>query len=177
VSNLKHWKKKGSKIISKNPFWTYKQDEFEIPDGPSGFYYYVHTNGSSMVVPIKDNKIVMVKQYRYLCNNEVLEFPCGGVKDGASFLDTARHELTEETGYRAKNISEAGQFLPFNGISNEVCKVFVARELEQVGSNPDDTEEFEVHEYSFDDIEKMIVDKKIHDGMTLAAWAMVRSNI
>src|SRR3989304_4874977 len=48
---LKPWKKLSESVVFRNPYWTYKRDAFELPSGKPGDYHYVHTDGSSMVVP------------------------------------------------------------------------------------------------------------------------------
>jgi ADP-ribose pyrophosphatase len=172
---LSRWKKLSSNIVHKNPWWTYKLDTFEIPHGVAGEYHYVHTEGSSMIVPVLDDgRIVLVNQYRFLCEKESVELPCGGVKPGHAYEEIARLELEEETGYLAQSWQAAGEFIPFNGATDEICKVFIARDLSFAKPNPEKTEEFEVLTLSPKEIEGMINEKKIWDGMTLAAWMLVR---
>ena len=119
-------------------------DRFEIPGGLTGEYHYVHTEGSSMVIPFTgDGNIVLVNQYRYLCGRESIEFPCGSVKKGSTHRETAHLELEEETGYRALSMEALGDFNPYNGVTNEICKVYLARNLRSTEPRPDETEEFE----------------------------------
>ncbi|MBI2430146.1 MAG: NUDIX hydrolase [Ignavibacteriales bacterium] len=175
---LKRWKTLSSKILFKNPWWTYKLDEFEIPDGIKGEYNYVFTRGSSLVVPVtNDGKIILVNQYRYLCDRESIEFPCGGVKEGKSYEEMANIELEEETGYRASDLKFAGEFNPFNGVTSEICHVYIARNLVRSQQKPDATEEFEIHYKSPDEIESLIVSNQIWDGMTMAAWGLVKHKL
>jgi ADP-ribose pyrophosphatase len=175
---LKHWKKLNESIIMKNPWWTYRRDEYEIPEHRKGEYYYVHTNGASMIVPIMDDgKVLMVKQYRYLCDRESIEFPCGSVKDGHTYDETAKLELQEETGNVAGRMVLAGEFNPYNGITDEICRVYVARNLTHIGGTPDETEEFELLSLAGQDIDRMIKDGTLWDGMSLAAWMIVRSGL
>ncbi len=172
---LKQWKKISSSVVFKNPWWTYKQDSFKIPDGIEGEYHYVHTNGASMIVPVSgDGKILLVNQFRYLCAKESIEFPCGGVKDGSTYEATAASELEEETGCRSDTIDYAAEFNPYNGVTDEICKVYIARNLSQVTAVPDSTEEFEILHRSIDEVDTMIKENVIWDGMTIAAWALVR---
>src|SRR3972149_9814791 len=78
---LKSWKKLSEATMFRNPYWTYKRDTFELPSGKPGEYHYVHTNGSSMVVPIVvDGSMLLVNQYRCLVGRESMEFPCGSGK-------------------------------------------------------------------------------------------------
>ncbi len=175
---LSRWKKLSEETLFKNNWWTYKRDMVELPSGKAGEYNYVSIGGSSMVVPImKDGKILLVNQYRYLNNKESLEFPCGSVKEGMSHDETAWHELTEETGYASSRFFLAGEFNPYNGVTNEICKVYIARELQHVGGIPDDTEEFELAPLTSDEIDDKIRSGEIWDGMSIAAWCIVKGKV
>lgn len=178
IMALRPWKKLSESVVFKNPWWTYKRDEFELATGKFGEYHYVHTNGASMIIPIMaDGKILTVKQYRYLCEKESVEFPCGSVKDGSTYDETAWHELAEETGYSAKRLSLAGEFNPYNGVTDEMCRVYIARELQHVDGVPDETEEFELVPLTGEQIDKHIHDGVIWDGMSIAAWFIVQSKV
>ena len=175
---LKRWKQLSSKIVIRNPWWTYKLDEFQIPNGIQGEYNYVHTNGASMIIPItKEGKIILVNQYRYLCDKESIELPCGGVKDGKSYEEMAHIELEEETGFRSNDLQYAAEFNPYNGVTNEICKVFIAKELVQSKAVPDSTEEFEILYKTPTEVDALIQTNTIWDGMTIAAWGLVRSKL
>jgi ADP-ribose pyrophosphatase len=172
---LKTWKKLSESVLFKNPWWTYKRDSFELPSGKPGEYHYVHTNGSSMVLPImEDGTILLVNQYRYLLNRESLEFPCGSVKAGFTYDEAARHELMEETGYSAKILTRVGEFNPYNGVTIEMCLVYIARGLHYVGGTPDETEEFEIVRAAPAEIDARIAAGLIWDGMTIAAWTIAK---
>ena len=175
---LKSWKKLSEATMFRNPYWTYKRDTFELPSGKPGEYHYVHTNGSSMVVPIVvDGSMLLVNQYRYLVGRESMEFPCGSVKEGSTHEETARQELEEETGYSAKSLLMVGEFNPYNGVTNEMCHVYVARDLQYMGGTPDETEEFEILRVTPAGIETQIRSGVIWDGMTIAAWSIAKAAV
>ena len=175
---LTHWKTLSSKTLFKNPWWTYKVDTYDIPGRISGEYHFVHTEGASMVIPVRDDgKIILVNQYRYLCNRESIEFPCGGVKQGRTYEEMAMLELEEETGYHADRLERIAEFNPYNGVTNEICAVFLGRKLSARAARPDDTEEFEIVACTRSDLEDMISHGTIWDGMTLAAWALAKEKI
>jgi ADP-ribose pyrophosphatase len=175
---LVRWKRIGLVRELKNPWWTYRSDEVELPSGKKGEYHYVHTNGSSMVIPVLDGgHVVLVRQYRYLCDRESLEFPCGSIKDGGTHEETARLELAEEAGYKTNSLVAVGEFNPYNGVTDEMCRVFVARKLESVSSTPDETEEFERLFLTPYEIQESIRRGEIWDGMTLAAWILAHKAV
>ena len=176
--SLKPWKKLSESTLFKNNWWTYKRDEVELPTGKPGEYHYVHSNGSSMIIPfMSDGGILMVKQYRYLVNKESIEFPCGSVKDGSTHDQTAWHELAEETGYSSNRLFMVGEFNPYNGITNEMCHVYIARELQHVGGTPDETEEFEMMPLTATEIDEKIRSGEIWDGMSITAWHIVKAKV
>lgn len=175
---LKPWKK--IKQINKIPnnWWTYLIDEVQLPSGKFGEYHYVHTNGSSLIIPVfDDGKILMVKQYRYLAGKESLEFPCGSIADGATIEEMAAQELAEEAGVEAGELTFAGTYNPYNGVTDEMCHVFIARKLTPVDIPHDDTEEFERIILSREEIESKIKSNEIWDGMTLASWILAMDKI
>lgn len=175
---LGKWKKISERIEGENPWWTYKIDDYFFPNGTKGKYYYAFTYGSVFIVPVTDSgKILMVNQYRYLNDRFSIEFPGGGIKKGEEPLFSARKELIEETGFDG-DIEKAGFHNPFNGVTNEICHVFIARNLKPSDKyKKDDSEEFELGEYSVDEIEAMIDSNEIYDGMSLATWALVKKRV
>jgi ADP-ribose pyrophosphatase len=176
--SLHPWKKLSESVVYSNRWWTYKRDEVLLPSGEPGEYHYVHSLGSAMVVPImSDGKILTVKQYRHLAEMESIELPCGSVKAGSSHDETAWKELIEETGFASDHLALVGKFNPYNGVTNEMCHVYVARNLRHVGALPDETEEFELLPLTIDEIDRMIANGTIWDGMSIAGWHLVRSGI
>jgi ADP-ribose pyrophosphatase len=171
------WKTISRSIQFKNNWWSYGRDAVLLPSGQEGEYHYVHSNGSSCVVPVTAGRgILLVNQFRYLGGRESLEFPCGAVKDGSTHDQTAWHELAEETGYSAVSLVCIGAFNPYNGVTDEVCRVYIARNLREVGASPDDTEEFELVTLSPEEIAGKIRDGTIWDGMSIAAWCIARES-
>lgn len=131
-----------------------------------------------MVIPVlPGGELVLVNQYRYLASKESLEFPCGSVKDGSTHDRTAWEELAEETGYSAGTLLLAGEFNPYNGVTDEMCRVYVARDLTFVGDAPEETEEFELVTLRPEELDARIASGDVWDGMTIAAWAIGRGRI
>lgn len=175
---LERWKKLSTETIFTNKWWSYKVDKYLFPNGTQGEYHYCFTHGSAFIVPVtKEGKIILVKQYRYLNDRFSIEFPGGGVKTDEGHLEQARKELIEETGNDGE-LEYAGMFNPYNGVTNEICKVFIARNLAPSEEfKKDESEEFELIEYTPGEIEQMISSNEIYDGMTLAAWALVKDKL
>jgi ADP-ribose pyrophosphatase len=175
---LRPWKKLRTVFELRNPWWTYRRDDVILPGGKQGEYHYVHVDGSSLIVPrLPDGRIILVRQYRYLGGTTSLEFPCGSVKPGSSYDETAVHELAEETGYESADLCCIGTFNPYNGVTDEMCRVFLADNLRPVPQTPDETEEFEQVTMAPAEIDAGIASGEIWDGMTMAAWTLARPRL
>jgi ADP-ribose pyrophosphatase len=172
---MKPYKTITQSVVYINPWWRYCCDQIELPSGKSGEYHFAQTNGSSMVIPkTEEGKLILVRQYRYTGKRDSIEFPCGGVKEGSTYDETAEQELVEETGFLSESLESVGGFSPCNGLLDEICRVYIARNLRHVGAQPDETEHFELVCLSKEEVDALIQDGTIWDGMTLAAWAIVR---
>ena len=120
---------------------------------------------------------MLVKQYRYLIGDTSIELPCGGIKQGQSEEDAARAELVEETGYECAKLKRVGSFIPYNGLSDETCTVYIARKLSFVGAKPDATEQIELMSVAPEEMNTFIKKGKILDGMTIAGWLLGRDSL
>lgn len=156
-----------------NPWWDYCFDKYYLPNGRIGEYHYIHTNGSTLIIPLLNkDTFILTKQYRYLNSKTSIEFPGGGIHKGNTPIENALCELKEETGFSSNNLELIGCFNPFNGVTDEICSVFVANDLFSVDSQPDESEEFEILQLSANDIIQNIKNGNIWDGMTLVAWSL-----
>ena len=128
-----------------------------------------------MIIPVTESgKIILVRQYRYLNRKFSIEFPAGGIKDGQNPDDIARKELIEETGFDG-TLEKIGFFNPYNGITDEICHVYLASNL--APSDKESRDEQEEFEYLFmkpEEIDEKISTNEIYDGMTMAAWSIAR---
>jgi ADP-ribose pyrophosphatase len=171
---LPRWRRLSSETRAANPWWTYRLQRFSLPSGKEGEYHHVHTEGSVMVIPVADDgRLLLVNQYRFLLDRESLEFPGGGVKPGQRPEEAARAELAEEGGVIARELEHVGRFNPYNGVTDEMCDLYVARGLSPAqGARPDETEELELAPMTPEELEARIARGEIWDGMTLAAWCV-----
>jgi len=170
------WARLSRRPIFSSPYYDFLHDEYRLPGGGVGNYYYIDMPGSTMIIPrLPSGELVLVRQHRYLMNRSSLEFPAGGLERGVEPLENARRELREEAGYRAARWTRIGEFAPYNGASNELCQVYVAEELAAVEAAPEPTEEIEVLTRSLTEVRRLVRTGELWDGMTLAALRLYES--
>jgi len=172
-----NWETISSEIVHKNSWYSIQKDDVKLPNGDGGEYFIVKTdtNASVFIVPIKDDKIIFVRQYRYVFDEWFIELPGGAVDMGETFETAAIKELREEAGYVADAMKEIGTFIPLSGAVDEVSHVFVARDLQFVGQELEATEDgAEIVEIAITDAYKMIENGEIIDGQTITALILAK---
>ncbi len=140
------------------------------PSGGKGIYGTVNFKNIAVgVVPIdKDGNTWLVGQYRFPLNEYTWEIPEGGCPDGEEVLETAQRELKEETGLIAQNWSIISKLHTSNSVCNEVAYIFLAEEITQSESQPEETEQLQVKKISLKEALDMVLADKITDSMSVA---------
>lgn len=158
-----------SQIVYDGKIITVRRDEVELANGRKSFREVVEHSGGVVIVALKGDSILFVKQFRYPIKNVVLELPAGKLEKGEDPDAACERELEEETGYRAKHWTSLGYIYTSIGFCDEKLYLYLAQELEFVGEHPDDGEILENYEYKIKDVEEMIQNGKINDAKTICA--------
>ena len=159
-----------SKVLLKGKVVTVKKDDIELSDGQKSFReVVVHSGGVVIVALTKDNKILLVKQYRYPIQSVNIELPAGKLETGEDPDYAAKRELEEETGYRADKWKSLGYINTTPGICTEKLYLYYANDLKFVGEKPDEGEIIKSNEYSLPEVYSMIMEGKINDAKTICA--------
>lgn len=150
------------------------RDRVRLPDGHESVREWIAHPGAVVVVALLDNgKLLFERQYRYPLRQVFVELPAGKIDAGEHMLDTARRELREETGYKARTWWHLGTMHPCIGYSNERIEIFLAQGLTYIGHELDDGEILEVIELGIHDALLSVRDGEITDAKTITAllWA------
>lgn len=112
----------------------------------------VNPAGAVIIVATTEaDELVFVEQYRIPVERRTIEMPAGLIGDQAhardeSAIDTARRELEEETGYRAKRIELLMRGPVSAGLTTEEATFVRATGLVRIGEGGgDETEDIVVH--------------------------------
>ena len=85
-----------------------RRDVIVQHDGHTAGREYIVHPGAVMVVPLLDDgRLVMERQFRYPVGRVLLEFPAGKLDPGETVQQCAQRELSEETGYTARQWARA----------------------------------------------------------------------
>ena len=146
------WPVESSDVQLKNWLLTVRTDRVRMPDNHSAERTVVTHPGAVSILALDDaNRVLMIRQYRHPVGRLLWEIPAG-LRDvtGEPILDTAKRELAEETGYRAREWHTLVDYFTSPGFTTERLRVFLARGLEDagdIGYERENEEKFLVNEW------------------------------
>lgn len=173
----KIWTKKSSKIIYQDPWVKFRLDEVLKPTGIVGPYAFLQTHGPGvMIIPLTEkNEVYLVRQFRYPTQMMSWEFPGGG-SEGKNLLESAKRELWEETGLKARAWKKLGAMQSFTGLSDDIFHIYLAKGLSQTNTNKKQEDGIlEVKKFNFQQINKMVSSGKITDAQTISALYLINN--
>jgi ADP-ribose pyrophosphatase len=140
-----------------------------LPNGRRTTYHIVEHPGAVAIVPVHANgDVVLIKQFRPTIGIEIYEIPAGTMEKGESPLATAKREIIEETGFKAKRWEKIADFYTAPGFCDERMHVYLARDLTPAQADGDADEILRPVRVSIDAALKLIKTRRIRDAKTIA---------
>ena len=139
-------------------------------------YDYLEIKEGVSVLPVRDGKIILQRQYRYPVRSWQWEIPGGFVDDGETPKEAAIRELKEETGYEVKELHSLGAFHPSFGSTDEKIHLFSAECGEKGVDAREPGEVIATEEIPIEEFKELIGSGKFMHGAGLAAWARYCQN-
>lgn len=145
-------------------------DDVELADGYKTKREVVHHSGGVVIAAEKDNKILMVKQFRYPTQEVLYELPAGKLdKNNEDVLSAAKRELEEETGFIANKWESLGYIWTSPGFCTEKLYLFKANDLKFKGQHLDEGEILDSISIEKEKVFQMIKTGEINDSKTISA--------
>ncbi len=149
-------------------------DEVLLPNGHLASLEVVHHPGGAAAVAIDaQERVCLLKQYRYVADGWLWELPAGKLEPDEPPLVTAQRELIEEAGVSAREWQSLGSYLSSPGIFTEVLHLFLATGVEPAAAAHEQAEVIEVHWVPFSEACDWAEGGRIRDGKT--ALGLIRA--
>ena len=162
-----------SKSIYEGKIIKVRLDTVQLPNGKESYREIVEHGGAVAIVPVEDDKVYFVKQFRKPVEKVLLEIPAGRLEPGEDPEDCARRELAEEIGFQPLELKRLSSFYSSPGFSNETLYLFLARGLvEKKAETHDEGEFLEVEALPFQEALRRASAGEIEDGKTIAGLLM-----
>jgi ADP-ribose pyrophosphatase len=162
-SILKH------ETIFEGRVFTITRDEVQHVSGYHSVREVVEHHGGSVAVALFPNgDTILIRQFRYPLQREILELPAGKLFPGENPLLCAQRELEEETGWRAASMHKLSAMMTTPGFCSEVLHIYLATELSEGTRHLEQGEEsIEVIRLPLSDAIRMCQSREIEDSKTI----------
>lgn len=182
------WETLDSTIDYACPGFDVRLDRVRYPDGSEGEFHSVTEPESVVVLPFVDDgevdgddrrdgdgeseaadELVVIAEWRQAVGRVSYGLPAGSREPGDRDLDeTARRELTEETGYVADSVESLLAVEPVNGVADVVHNYYVARGCRPTGEQDlDHNESIRVDTTTFPALCERVLAGEVRDGRTV----------
>ena len=146
-----------------------KVDTVQKPSGRKTTREVVeHSDCVAILAVDADDNILLVRQFRYAVEKDLLEIPAGGIEPGETPDQAVCRELREETGYLPQKVVPLGGFYSAPGYCTEYLYLYLATELVPSPLQAEDTESIEVVRVSPDEVRALIASGKVCDAKSIA---------
>ncbi len=166
------FKEKISELKTKK--FSFEINKIELPNGHEDEYGQIIFPNAALAVPItKENKVILLRQYRFAVSRYLLEFPAGTLEIGETPINSIKREIQEESGYKAERWDRLGALVNAPGYSDEVIHLFLARDLSKLKNKVkgDLDEDIEVLLMEPKNLDNLISSgNEILDAKTVTAW-------
>ena len=163
------WRRKSRREAYRNPWISVDHDEVVTPGGSDGIYGVVRFRNVAIGIVTLDagGKTTLVGQWRYALDRYSWEIPEGGGPKTEDTLTAAQRELQEETGLVAKKWTKLVALDMSNSVTDEVGVVYLAEDLTQGESAPEDTEDLSVKAVPMEEAVDMVLAGEITDALAV----------
>ncbi len=158
------WNTLSSEYINKHVYFTARRDRCQRNDGVIVDPYFVVElpTAATAFALTRENKVLLVKQYRHPISSVLLETPGGFVDESEAFDVGMKRELLEETGYEFDNVGYLGKFAANPGVLNNYTEMYFATGGKKVAAQElDANEEIEIVELTIEELIEHVKEQKI----------------
>ena len=170
---------KSSQTVFEGRVFTVTVDRVSYPDGRTVNMDVIRHRGSVVLIAMPaPDKVMMVRQYRYVVDKWLWELPAGTVDAGEDLEAAALRECHEEIGKIAGRARKAASFYPTPGFCDELMNFFVMTDLrdrrpDEAAAAQDPDELLTVKEFSIAEARRMVARGEIIDMKTVVGLTLI----
>lgn len=163
-------------VLTGDGYCRYVRDAVSFPDGSVGLFRRILVPNGTVVLPLLDDgRVALIRIYRHPTRSWMIEAPRGALENDLSIEEVARKEVAEEIDAEVTgDLIDLGIVHTTSGMSEEWMRLWAAKVSDPQGV-VDQTEGIDaILTPTVAEVEAMILDGRITDGITIAAFTRAR---
>jgi len=176
------WQLLSTKYVYENKWFHARADSCMLPDGRIIEPYFVVElpDFCNIMLVTADERVVLVRQYRYPINQTTYELAGGIIEKGEDPKVAALRELQEETGYTSNEVEFLFKAAVNPALNSNTAYFYLARNaIKTESQNFDEFEDLDVVSFSKEEFLQLLKENKfqhsvqigaIYDSMVRLGW-------
>jgi ADP-ribose pyrophosphatase len=155
-----------------------ERDVVRLPHGRTATMEVVRHRGSVVLVPQPaPDRVVLIRQYRYVIGRWIWELPAGSLERGEAPARAARRECAEEIGLTPGRLTRLGAFYPTPGFCDERMVFYRCEQLAPPRRRPasDEDEQIEPRTVTLAQAWRLVARGEIIDMKTLLGLTLLQA--
>lgn len=165
------WEVLSSEYVSRRPWLTVRKEHVRLANGTESpeFYVLEYPDWVNVIALTKDDRLVMIKQYRHGVGRTDYELCAGVIEPGEEPEAAARRELLEETGYGNGQWQLLTKIAPNPSTQTNYTYSYLARGVEKIDDQHlDGAEDISVHLLTKSEVLQLLKHDKIIQALMAA---------
>jgi ADP-ribose pyrophosphatase len=117
--------------IHKGKIFSLWGGKVSLDNGETAVREYVRHPGGVAILPVVDDNVILIQQFRIAIGRELIELPAGLLEPDEEPIQCAARELEEELGYRVKDLIPLASYFSSVGFADERIHIFLALQPEK----------------------------------------------
>lgn len=136
-------------------------------------YKSVKRDNSVSVFPVEGDYIYLIRQYRYLIEQETIEAVAGMIDKKETSFDAAKRELKEELGFTAKSWKDILTYQSAASIISYQHSLFLAKNLQKGQVSLDETENITILKMTIEEAVNGVMTGKINTAGSMMGILLI----
>lgn len=141
--------------------------QVELDNGEVAVREYIRHSGGVGIVPVMDENVILIRQFRISIERELIELPAGRLEPNEDPISCAVRELEEEIGYRANKMIPLASYFASVGNSNEKMYLYLALDLEKTERRLESDERIQEVVISLETVKEKLANQEFEDSKTI----------